>query len=110
MNLEPLLDRVLIRRIDEDEDPDSLIEIPDTAKEKSMKASVVAVGPGRPHAVEMFCGYPLLIKPTLAVGDVVLVGKYAGVELEYDGYEYALIREEEVLARIPASPEPEAAE
>ncbi len=115
MNLEPLLDRVLIRRLDEDEDPDSLIEIPETAQEKSMKARVEAVGPGRPHGYvwDMDAaspGKPRIVPPTLRVGDVVLVGKYAGVELEYDGYDYALIREDEVLARISASPKPEAAE
>jgi chaperonin GroES len=111
VNLLPLTDRIIIRRLDPEENPDSLIVIPDRAKEKSMLAEVVSVGPGRDHQTAWirekeiggvtFSGQPAKVPMSVEVGDVILVGKYAGIELEYEEEDYAILAESEVLARLP---------
>lgn len=117
MNLEPLFDRIIIRHIEEDEDPDRRIVIPDTAKEKSMIAEVVAVGPGKDHPWQWndyvklpeqetaepgaVAGKPHIIPMRLRVGDVVLIGKYAGIPFEWEDESYSIASESEVLARLP---------
>ena len=91
MNVRPLRDRVLVKRVEEQEQRIGGIIIPDTAKEKPQQATVVAVGNGRVN--DEGKTIPLDVK----VGDVVLVGKYSGSEIKLDGEEYVIVREEEIL-------------
>ena len=103
MNVRPLRDRLLVKRIEEDEQRVGGIIIPDTAKEKPQTAKVVAVGRGRVNDKgEVF---PLDVK----AGEYVLVGKYSGTEIKLDGEEYLIIREEEVLGVAEGVREPELA-
>jgi chaperonin GroES len=91
MKMRPLRDRILIERVEEQEQRIGGIIIPDTAKEKPQQGRVVAVGKGRVNDKgEVF---PLDVKE----GDLVLFGKYAGSEIKIEGKEYLIIREEEVL-------------
>lgn len=91
MKMRPLRDRVLVERVEEQEQRVGGIIIPDTAKEKPQQGRVIAVGKGRVNdRGEVF---PLDVKE----GDMVLFGKYAGSEIKIDGREYLIIREEEVL-------------
>jgi chaperonin GroES len=86
-----LRDRILVQRVEEPEQRIGGIIIPDTAKEKPQTARVVAVGKGRVNDKgEVF---PLDVK----AGDYVLIGKYAGTEIKFEGQEYLILREEEVL-------------
>ena len=87
MNIKPLADRVLIKTTAPEEKTASGIIIPDSAKEKPLKGSVVAVGNGTKDE-EM----------VLKVGDTVLYGKYAGTELEVEGTKYLIMRQSDVLA------------
>ena len=91
MNVRPLADRVLIRRIEEQETVRGGIIIPDTAKEKPQEAEVVAVGPGR--LTEDGKRIAMEVKK----GDRVLIGKYSGTDVKIDGTEYVILREEDVL-------------
>jgi chaperonin GroES len=93
VNLTPLHDRVVVRRIEETEITKGGIIIPDTAKEKSAEAEVIAVGPGR---LEKGQRIPLDVK----VGDRVLVGKYAGFEFKYNDEEYVSLKEDEIQVKI----------
>jgi chaperonin GroES len=93
VNVTPLHDRVLIKRIEEKESVKGGIIIPDTAKEKPQEGEVVAVGAGRREKGELI---PLDVKP----GDRVLFGKYSGTEIKLDDQEYLILREEEILAKI----------
>jgi len=91
MNLRPLHDRVLVRRLEEKEAMRGGIIIPDSAKEKPQQAEVVAVGNGK-----------LLDDGTRAVvdvkaGDRILFGKYSGSDVKIDGEEYLILREDEIL-------------
>ena len=91
MNVRPLRDRILVKRVEEQEQRIGGIIVPDTAKEKPQTARVVAVGSGRVNDKgEVF---PLEVK----AGDYVLIGKYAGTEIKLDGEEYLILREDEVL-------------
>jgi chaperonin GroES len=92
MNVRPLADRILIRRIDAKEQVKGGIIIPDTAKEKPTEGEVVAVGPGR------LTKGGERVKLDVAKGDRVLIGKYAGTEVKIDGDNYVILREEDVLA------------
>ena len=94
MNVKPLADRILVRRIEEQETKRGGIIIPDTAKEKPMEAEVVAVGKGKIN--EEGKQLPLDVKK----GDRILIGKYAGTEIKIDDEEHLILREEEVLAVI----------
>jgi chaperonin GroES len=87
----PLHDRVLIKRIEEQESVRGGIIIPDTAKEKPQEGEVIAVGKGKIEKDGKVT--PLDVK----VGDRILFGKYAGTEIKLDGNEYVIMREEEVL-------------
>ena len=92
--IQPLADRVLVKRLDEEtEQKVGGIIIPDTAKEKPQEAEVVAVGPGR---IEDGKRVALEVKK----GDKVLIGKYSGTEVKLDGEEHLILREEEILAVI----------
>ena len=89
--LRPLHDRVLVRRLDEQEQMRGGIIIPDTAKEKPQQGEVVAVGEGKLD--EEGRRIPLDVKP----GDRVLFGKYSGSEVKIDDEEYLIMREDEIL-------------
>jgi chaperonin GroES len=92
MKIRPLHDRLLVRRIEEKEMARGGIIIPDTAKEKPMEGSVLAVGNGR--VLENGTKLALDVK----VGDRILFGKYSGTEIKIDGEEVLIVREDEVLA------------
>ncbi|RMH17274.1 MAG: co-chaperone GroES [Acidobacteria bacterium] len=94
MNIRPLHDRVLLKRIEEEEQVRGGIIIPDTAKEKPQEAEVVAVGPGKVH--EDGSRSPMDVEK----GSRVLIGKYAGSEIKIDGEEYVIAREDEILAVV----------
>ena len=93
VNLTPLHDRVIVKRIEEKETVKGGIIIPDSAKEKPQEGEVIAVGAGKREKGELI---PLDVKP----GDRVLFGKYGGTEIKLDGEEYLIMREDEVLAVI----------
>ena len=92
MKIRPLQDRILVKRIDEEEKTKGGIIIPDTAKEKPMEGKVIAVGNGR--VAEDGKLLPLDVHK----GDRVLFGKYSGTEIEVEGDEHLIIREDDVLA------------
>jgi chaperonin GroES len=94
MNLRPLHDRILIKRIEEKETVKGGIIIPDTAKEKPQEGEVVAVGRGKKTDEGM------VIALDVKAGDRILFGKYSGAEIKLDGQEYLILREEEVLGII----------
>ena len=94
MKVRPLGDRVLVRRLEAAEDVRGGIIIPDTAKEKPMEAEVVAVGEGK--RLEDGTRAPFEV----SVGDTVLIGKYAGTEIKFDGEEYQILKEDEILGII----------
>ena len=91
MKFRPLRDRVLAKRLDEEEKTKGGIIIPDTAKEKPQEAQVVAVGTG--NVADDGTVTPLDVK----VGDRILLGKYSGSEVNLDGEEHLIIREDDVL-------------
>ena len=97
MNVKPLADRILVRRLEEPEMKRGGIIIPDTAKEKPQQGEVVAVGPGR--MTEEGKRVALDVKK----GDKILMGKYSGTEVKIDGTDYIIMREEEVLAIVAES-------
>jgi chaperonin GroES len=90
----PLHDRVLIKRVEEEEQVRGGIIIPDTAKEKPQEAEVVAVGPGKLQ--DDGNRQPMDVE----VGNRVLVGKYSGSEIKIDDDEYVILREDEILAVV----------
>ena len=94
MKISPLYDRVLLKRIEEQEVRKSGIIIPDTAKEKPQEAEVIAVGKGKMNDDGKVI--PLEVKK----GDKVLIGKYSGTEVTVDGVEHVILREEEILAKL----------
>lgn len=100
MNVRPLRDRILVERIEEQEQKVGGIIIPDTAKEKPQQGKVVAVGNGRVNDKGQV--FPLDVK----AGDTVLFGKYAGTEIKIDGKEYLIVREDEVLGVLEGVLEP----
>ena len=89
INIHPLADRVLIVPAAAETKTSSGIIIPDSAKEKPQKGSVVAVGPGTKEN-------PITVK----AGDSVLYGKYAGTELQHDGVDYLIMKESDILAIV----------
>ncbi len=91
MKIRPLHDRILIKRIEEQETVRGGIIIPDTAKEKPQEGEVIAVGNGK--VLENGERVPLDVH----AGDRILFGKYAGTEIKVDGEEYLILREDEVL-------------
>ena len=101
MNVRPLRDRLLVKRIEEQEQRIGGIIIPDTAKEKPQVAKVVAVGNGR--VTDKGAVIPLDVK----AGEYVLIGKYAGSEIKLEGEEYLILREDEVLGVTEGVREPE---
>jgi chaperonin GroES len=97
MNVRPLHDRIIVRRHAEGEQKSGAIIIPDTAKEKPQRGTVVAAGSGTVR--EGGTRVPLDVK----AGDVILFGKYTSQEIKLDGEEYLSMREDEVLAVIETS-------
>jgi chaperonin GroES len=93
VNITPLHDRVLVRRLEEKEVVKGGIIIPDTAKEKPQEGEVIAVGNGRREKGELI---PLDVKP----GDRILFGKYSGNDIKIDDEEYLIVKEDEILAKI----------
>jgi chaperonin GroES len=89
MNIKPLADRVLIEPAAAEEKTAGGIYIPDTAKEKPQRGVVVAVGPGKKDE-----------PTTVKAGDTVLYGKYSGTELQFEGKDYLMMRESDLLAII----------
>jgi chaperonin GroES len=94
MNVRPLADRILVRRLEEQETKRGGIIIPDTAKEKPQEGEIIAIGPGR--MTEEGKRIPLDVKK----GDRVLIGKYSGTEVKIEGTEYVILREDDVLAIV----------
>jgi chaperonin GroES len=99
MNVRPLRDRVLVKRVEEHEQRVGGIIIPDTAKEKPQQAKVVAVGSGRVN--DEGRTIPLEVK----ADQYVLIGKFAGTEIKLDGEEYLIVREDEILGVAESVPE-----
>jgi chaperonin GroES len=94
MNVRPLHDRLIVRRIEEKESVKGGIIIPDTAKEKPQEGEVIAVGNGK--VLDNGTKIALEVKK----GDKILFGKYSGTDIKIDGQEYLILREDEVLAVI----------
>lgn len=93
MNIKPLADRVVIKALPMEEKTKSGIIMPDTAKEKPQEGEIVAVGPGKFEKNER-------IALDVKVGDRVIYSKYAGTEVKYDGQEYLILKESDILAII----------
>jgi chaperonin GroES len=94
MNVRPLHDRLLVKRVEEKEQIKGGIIIPDSAKEKPQEGEVLAVGNGK--VLENGTKQPLDVK----VGDKILFGKYSGTDIKVDGQEVLILREDEVLAIV----------
>lgn len=93
MNLRPLGDRVVIKKVEAEETTKSGIVLPGAAKEKPQMAEVVAVGPGKVEDGKE-------IKMEVKVGDKVIFSKYAGNEIKMDGQEYTILKQDDILAII----------
>ncbi len=94
MKVKPLQDRLVVKRLEEEEKTKGGIIIPDAAKEKPQEGRVIAVGDGK--VLESGQKSPLTVK----VGDKILFGKYSGTEIKIDGEEHLILREDDVLAVI----------
>ncbi|MGE5795303.1 MAG: co-chaperone GroES [Ignavibacteria bacterium] len=94
MNLKPLADRVIVKPSEAEEKTKGGIILPDTAKEKPIEGTIVAVGPGKVGDDGK------TVKPEVKVGDKVLYGKYSGTEVTVDGEEYLIMRESDIFAII----------
>jgi chaperonin GroES len=95
MNIQPLHDRVIVKRVQEEEKTKGGIIIPDTAKEKPQEGIVIAVGSGKVEG-EGKKKVPLEVKK----GDRILFSKYAGTEITIDGEEHLIMKEEDIIALI----------
>ncbi|HXS38973.1 MAG TPA: co-chaperone GroES [Stellaceae bacterium] len=98
MKFRPLHDRVVVRRIEQDEKTAGGIIIPDTAKEKPMEGEIIAAGPGARNENGQLV--PLDVK----VGDRVLFGKWSGTEVKLDGEELMIMKESDIMGIIEGSP------
>ena len=94
MNLRPLQDRLIVKRVEEETKTAGGLFIPETAKEKPQRGEIVAVGNGK--KTEDGKVLPLDVK----VGDVVLFGKYAGTEIKVDNADFLMMREDDILAVV----------
>ena len=94
MKVRPLQDRVLVQRIESEEQVSGGIIIPDSAKEKPQEADVAAVGPGKVN--DDGSRSPMDVK----VGDRILIGKYSGSEIKVDDKDFVILREDEILAVV----------
>jgi len=93
MNIKPLADRVIIKALPMEEKTKSGIYMPDTAKEKPQEGEVIAVGPGKMEKGER-------VALDVKENDRVIYSKYAGTEVKYDGEEYLILKEADILAII----------
>jgi chaperonin GroES len=100
MNIRPIYDRIVVKRIDEQETSRNGIIIPDSAKEKPQEGEVIAVGHGR----RLKDG--ILIALDVKAGDRILFGKYSGSDVNVDSVEYIIMREDDVLGILDAPPRP----
>jgi chaperonin GroES len=91
--IKPLQDRVIVKRLEENEQMRGGLYIPDTAKEKPQEGEVIAAGPGKVENGNK-------IELTVKVGDKVLFGKYSGTEVKLDGEEFLIMREDDILGII----------
>ena len=98
MNIRPLYDRIVVKRIEQQETLQGGLYIPDTAKEKPQEGEVVAVGKGK--RLEDGKLVPLDVQ----AGDRILFGKYSGSDIKIDGEEYLIMREDEVLGVLETAP------
>ena len=98
MKIRPLYDRIVVKRIEEKEQMQGGLYIPDTAKEKPQEGEVVAVGKGK----RLEDGKVVVLD--VSVGDRILFGKYSGSDIKLDGNEYLIMREDEVLGILDAQP------
>ena len=94
MKIRPLQDRIIVKRVQEEERTKGGIIIPDTAKEKPMEGEVIAAGPGK------IMEDGKRIAPDVKKGDRILYGKYSGTEVTVDGVEYLIMRESDIFAVI----------
>lgn len=94
MKVRPLHDRVIVKRVEEEEKTKGGIIIPDTAKEKPIEGKVIAVGKGK--VLENGKQQPLEVKK----GDKILFGKYAGTEIKIEGEEHLIMREDDIIAIV----------
>ena len=94
MNIRPLSDRILVKRVEKDNVSKGGIIIPDTAKEKPMEATVVAVGNGK--LMDNGETRPVAV----SVGDTVLFSKYAGTEVKIEGDEHLILREDDIIGIV----------
>lgn len=92
MSIQPLYDRVVIKRMEEEKVSAGGIVIPDSATEKPLKGEVIAVGEGK------FLDNGQLRAPKVKKGDKVLFGKYAGTEVKHDGLELLVVKEDDIFA------------
>lgn len=93
MNIKPLADRVVIKKLEAETTTKSGIVLSGTAKEKPQEAEVIAVGPGALHEGKR-------IEMEVKVGDKVLYSKYAGTEVKVDGEEYTILKQDDILAIV----------
>ena len=98
MNFRPLHDRVVVKRIEEEQKTKGGIIIPDTAKEKPMQGEVLAVGPGARNEKGE------LVTPDVKPGDRVLFGKWSGTEVKIDNEELLIMKESDIMGVIENSP------
>ena len=98
MKIRPLYDRIVVKRVEQQEQMQGGLYIPDTAKEKPQEGEVVAVGKGK--RLENGTTVPLDVQ----AGDRILFGKYSGSDIKLDGEEYLIMREDEVLGILESQP------
>ncbi len=98
MKIRPLGDRILVKRIKEEEKTKGGIIIPDTAKEKPQEGKVVAVGKGK------MTEQGKLLTPDVKAGDKILFGKYSGSEVKIGGEEHLILREDDILGVLESQP------
>lgn len=96
MKIRPLQDRVIVKRVAEEEKTKGGILIPDTAKEKPQEGKVIAVGNGK------ILENGTKVTPEVKKGDRILFGKYSGTEIKLDGEEHLILREEDILGVLEA--------
>ena len=94
MKFRPLHDRVVVKRIEQDEKTEGGIIIPDTAKEKPMEGEVIAVGPGARNEKGV------LVAPDVKAGDRMLFGRWSGTEVKIDGQELLIMKESDIMGII----------
>jgi chaperonin GroES len=99
MNIRPLYDRIVVKRIEEQETTRNGIVVPDSAKEKPQEGEVMAIGKGK----RLDDGK--LIALDVQAGDRILFGKYSGNEIKLDGTEYIIMREDDVLGILESAPQ-----